>query len=670
MASSTRVLARFVSGRPLDGRARSNATFWRPGTRALTKSGNVSHWAMLPGYRRLQWRAGAVSASTVLGWGLIFHRYATVVTLCVLAGLAVAAVLAVAVHWWRTWLHHRHWTFPLHKALAAEIGVTDWATEWIHLPRDYADGGPPIRLDLPDHYSPNAATRERIESIVTEKLNLQTPTVEWRMTGRSQHVLIRVATPPPDVVTLADIVKASQGLPDTTLVAGLGQAGVPVYLDLLTDSPHALVSGGSGAGKSVLVRSLTAQALHNGGLVICIDNNRTSQPWLKDLPNAYIARDIARTIHPALVWLGEEMERRAEAADQHSDPDGNLHPDYGPRVWLIAEELNAVTDLLTAHWLTIRSPGTNGASPALAALRRMLYQGRALRMHVIGTAQMATVASLGSPAMRENFAWRALARYTQNQWKMLAPEIWPMPPKSRHRGRWQIVTNGETHETQVPYLTMTEARNHATSGIITYVSASAGIGSGEMAPGTVLSLGQPVFASGGVRSDVVVRRLVGLREACASGVLSLSLDAVRKARSRDGEFPGPADRRGDRPGEEWLYDPDELRAWEANRVRAAAQAAGEGHGEGYDDVHDRLRREFGPAKRHVCGRYGSGGVSQQVGCGGQGAEWGYDYSDPDERRDAAGRNPFSWDTGRYVALCLSCHRRFDAAMRARGRALA
>src|SRR4051812_24078367 len=47
-----RVAFRFVSGRPLDGVARTDARFLRAGTRALTRTGYASRWAMLPGWRR------------------------------------------------------------------------------------------------------------------------------------------------------------------------------------------------------------------------------------------------------------------------------------------------------------------------------------------------------------------------------------------------------------------------------------------------------------------------------------------------------------------------------------------------------------------------------------------------------------------------------------------
>ena len=66
----------------------------------------------------------------------------------------------------------------------------------------------------------------------------------------------------------------------------------------------------------------------------------------------------------------------------------------------------------------------------------------------------------------------------------------------------------------------------------------------------------PVLAVAGAGEPVT------LKEACETGVISLTYAAARKARSRDSEFP--ANRHG-------LYLPAELQAWERNRQRGRAR---------------------------------------------------------------------------------------------------
>jgi hypothetical protein len=62
---------------------------------------------------------------------------------------------------------------------------------------------------------------------------------------------------------------------------------------------------------------------------------------------------------------------------------------------------------------------------------------------------------------------------------------------------------------------------------------------------------------------------VGLRDACSSGILAVSIESARAARKRDPGFPAPVGRYQS----ELLYRPAELAAWERNRPRGYLQTA-------------------------------------------------------------------------------------------------
>jgi hypothetical protein len=68
---------------------------------------------------------------------------------------------------------------------------------------------------------------------------------------------------------------------------------------------------------------------------------------------------------------------------------------------------------------------------------------------------------------------------------------------------------------------------------------------------------------------------------------------------------------------------------------------------GYWGAHDRVERVYGLAKEHACN------------CGAPAAEWAYDHAASDEAVDSRGR-PYSPSPEHYVAMCRSCHRRFDS----------
>jgi len=59
---------------------------------------------------------------------------------------------------------------------------------------------------------------------------------------------------------------------------------------------------------------------------------------------------------------------------------------------------------------------------------------------------------------------------------------------------------------------------------------------------------------------------VGLRDAIGSGVITVTLDTARWARANDPEFPPVRGKRG----QELLYSPADLAAWQDNRPRSGS----------------------------------------------------------------------------------------------------
>jgi Meiotically up-regulated gene 113 len=70
------------------------------------------------------------------------------------------------------------------------------------------------------------------------------------------------------------------------------------------------------------------------------------------------------------------------------------------------------------------------------------------------------------------------------------------------------------------------------------------------------------------RSPLPPGQEIGLRQAVESGLIKVSLDAVRTARAHDKRFPIPVGRRGP----EFIYSATELSAWERHRPRAQRTA--------------------------------------------------------------------------------------------------
>ena len=545
---------RWFSGAHWHGEALTDAGWFRRGVRVLHRSGHASRWAHKPRAARAAIRTGATGAA--LGSAAAARAHA-LVTLEALAALGALGLAWGAWRLWRRaldWRHYRAWVRPLHVTLGRALGLPSATRphQWLTVPRGFqTTDGAQIRIALPAHFTPAEDAKRALVSIASAKLALESPRASWHLAGDSPSVTLTAQLAPPDRVGLAAVRELVAQAADTAPLLGLGRGRRPVYADLDNDSPHVLISAGSGGGKSTITRTIAAQVLARGGLVLILDIKRLSHAWARGLPGVRYARDIAE-IHDALLWLGAEVDRRNLLADAGADADGNTdHVDVGPRLLVVCEEMNATSNRLAAYWRKIKDRDDAPASPAIEALNDALFMGRGVRTNVVAIAQMLTARTVGGPEARENMGVRILSRYTVNAWRMLVPEIWPAPRASRHQGRAQVCVAGSASETQIMYLSPAEARQLAAQG------GGAAFPRGD----------QAAEAAAPVRTlHPVGGELVGLAAAVRRGLVPLSLDAIRKARQRDPEFPAP---RGQGSGGELLYDPDEIAAWCRNRPRAA-----------------------------------------------------------------------------------------------------
>ncbi|WP_214369777.1 hypothetical protein [Pseudonocardia sp. H11422] len=584
-----RAVGRFVSGRPLVGGPRTDATFWRGGRRQpLEIPGESSKWSYAPGYRRAAVRLGGCT----IGGSLAYLFWPGAVTLlgCVLAGLAVLWGAYGARRAAQTHGHRTRYLRPLHDALRGSVGQTATRPEeWIHVPADFkSNPGADLRIDLPAAYDGSDGVANHVKTVVRNKLGLASDAAfTFHVEGNKPYVVFREPVRPPTKVTYADVLALITKAKETAPIIGLAAGNKPITVDLEADSPHVLVSAGSGAGKSVLLRTILSQGLAKGGYGIIFDVKKVSHMWANNLRNCEYHRT-AEAIHDRLISLRNEVDRRNDLVERYADIDGNTdHVDVGPRIWVLAEEMNATINRLNKYWREIKEKGEPNTSPAVEALLDLLFMGRQIKIHVVSVAQMASARTMGGPEARENYATRCLSRYTMNAWRMLCPEVWPMPKKPRQLGRWQIVTAGQATETQVAFFTPREARDLAQLGVSSNFRDD--FIAGAVAPSHVSQdrpdLGHPpetVPETGPVESlpadsqeslpVVDAARLVGLREAVDEDLVEgMSLANLRKATQRDMHFPPVAGKRGP----EKLYDAEALGKWARNR-RLANERDNEG----------------------------------------------------------------------------------------------
>ncbi|ASQ91805.1 hypothetical protein [Streptomyces sp. 11-1-2] len=162
-----------------------------------------------------------------------------------------------------------------------------------------------------------------------------------------------------------------EALPASTALIGIGTDGTAIAVDI-DHAPHILVCTGTGGGTTIL-RTLTAQFLHQGAHALVLDATRISHLWAKELPTVTHRGNVAG-IHDALVGLDIELKRRI-------DLDGDL--DDAPRLMVVFDEADDTLRHLARYWETFRQKDDPKKSPAITALEDVLHEGRQARIHVL-----------------------------------------------------------------------------------------------------------------------------------------------------------------------------------------------------------------------------------------------------------------------------------------------
>jgi hypothetical protein len=233
--------------------------------------------------------------------------------------------------------------------------------------------------------------------------------------------------------------------PDHELAMGGGIRKKLVSFDLALDSPHLAIAAASGAGKSELLAWLMGQFMRRGHGLAVLDAKYVSHMWARRIPGVLYASE-DEELHDALVWLDDELRRRARFVAAGGNPETLI-----PLV-AVLEEMTGASNRLRAYWRTIKSQGDPMMSPALTALANLSSMGREMRVHILMAGQSLTAKAAGGVENRENFGGRCLARATANQWKMLAPQIKPAPLKKNGPGRWHLVVGDTLLEFQAPFM--------------------------------------------------------------------------------------------------------------------------------------------------------------------------------------------------------------------------
>lgn len=493
---------------------------------------------------RAAYRSGGTIAAVTAAYGTAVAPEVTLPVLAVLASGGTGYGAYKAREWQRQRSHHRRWVRP---AWMAARDIAAWPegehpSKWLTVAPDRSL----VTARLPLGWKGEASEQARLSQVLATRIGIESPVVRWQLSGPKPRLeLTQQPGPPPSLVTLADAMAAILAAKEDDVVWGFGRKWKPVVTSLSGDSPHVGISAGSGGGKSVTVRSLLAQQLRKGAIGIILDIKMISHQWAANLPNVVIYRRPAE-IHAAMVWLGEEVDRRNEVALAGADEDGNVNADVGPRIIVVGEELNATMDALRGYWRDARGPDDPVRSPALTAFDAVSFMGRQVLTNIVYVGQALSAKAMGGGRdSTENVGVIAFARTKPRTWKMLAPDF-PQPPKDNHIGRLHVVSD-QVETAQGILMSPREAKEFALSGVVSPLpygmpgapaSTGAGLEIAETGPLlTQETRSDLAFETG--KALVPYRPVsVTLKEAVAAGVFGrMSLAGARTRRHRDPGFP-------------------------------------------------------------------------------------------------------------------------------------
>lgn len=237
---------------------------------------------------------------------------------------------------------------------------------------------------------------------------------------------------------------------ESSVTLGIGTQG-DVAVDLDAESPHILVNAPTGQGKSAVARSVAVQRLSQGDLVVFLDVKMHSHRWARSLaPNIHYA-DTDASVGAALVNLGRELHRRNQVVRDF--PGDVADAPVGPRVIVIFEETNATL----THLKDLDKTVATGGYKALDAFRDLMFMGRAVKMHVLAFAQLASYRSGLTADLIENFGTKVLIGASQKAWKWLVPECGTFRSTPEIDGRALVCRGSKSREAQLLWIPEAEA---------------------------------------------------------------------------------------------------------------------------------------------------------------------------------------------------------------------
>jgi hypothetical protein len=423
---------RWFAGQPMDGRYRTDSTFFRTGQSQLSKT-PVRRWSDRPGWQRAGLRNGLVVALAVIVRQWFTHRGRTETILWTLfAGALVYAA-------WRAWRTvqarkvHRRYVGPLGAVLAPLLGYSPDTrpAEFVTVPHGWEkDEHRPVTVALPATFSGTEGIKTQITEVILGRLGRSGDqmTVNFRMVGRAPMVAAAFRPQPPSFYPMKDALEAIRELEPGQVLIGMKARNELAVMDFNTEDPHLAVNANTGTGKSTQLMIMIAQIIRNGGEARAIDPKITSFDPIVGVPGFKVANDPSNVPE---MWnlIGEvhtEFKRRRVIFGQDRTAEF-------PLLFMVIDEMTIYRKIDREYWAEVKDKKDLMTSPGAKMINELVLMGRQYGIRVVFSGQI----------INERITWdtlsvfanRALAKYDENAWKRLFGGFTFEVPSIK-KGRW------------------------------------------------------------------------------------------------------------------------------------------------------------------------------------------------------------------------------------------
>lgn len=214
-------------------------------------------------------------------------------------------------------------------------------------------------------------------------------------------------------------------------IAGRDELGRTITLGLSDASPHWLIAGTTGSGKSYAMRLAAGQLCHDPENRLVLIDAKWGE-GLGALGHVQgLMAPVAITIEmarAALSWAVGEMRRRYETGDRAG------------RLIVVIDELQEII-------------GKSGDSAATEMVRRLVSQGRGARVYVVMGTQHPTIDVFGDPAIKRNLVGRVALKTLDAKSSEVA--VGASTPRADHllgAGDSYCIVPSACHRAQLAYI--------------------------------------------------------------------------------------------------------------------------------------------------------------------------------------------------------------------------